>query len=180
MTAIYVAAKFEDAKLARYVMDVLEAEGYDITHDWTDESVEGLSGTEVSDVLQSAAVADIAGVQNADAVVLVHHEKLWGACWEAGAALGLDKPVIAIGAPQTPNRIFYWHPDVLHVPHLDGALALLKTLFPDCGCAECEEDFGGDVEIEEMATPPEASCPCLQCNPASGVFMLDLSKVGIA
>jgi hypothetical protein len=180
MTSVYVAAKFEEAGLARSVMNILEDQGYDITHDWTDESVEGLSGTGVANLLQEAAVDDIQGVQSSDVVVLLHNDKLWGACWEAGAALGLNKPVIVIGAHLAPERIFYWHPDVLHVPHIDGALALLKTLFPEEAVTEGEEDgralgcdgeeagcagcpCGDECEAEEIPEEIEGDCPCPGC-----------------
>lgn len=193
MASVYVVGKFEEAKLVKAVIDLLEQEGHRVTHDWTDESVEGLRGTEVTDVLQCAAIEDIQGVKNADAVITLHHDKLKGGNFEMGAALALDKPVIVVGGHQGLDQpIFYWHPDVFHVPHIDGALAMLKTLFPpetdeltfseptedeieegvafaDCGCPECVEP-----ETEE----PEP-CPCILCTPDAAVIFNPF-KIGVA
>lgn len=143
MARIYVAAKFEDALFARAVMGMLALAGHEITHDWTNETIEGKRGLEVLDTYQEAAVADADGVKTADALVLIHHDNLRGGLVELGVALGCEIPVIIVGGAGWSYPLpFYVHPDVIHVANADDALVRLEQLFPGeqcCGdCAGCK------------------------------------------
>jgi hypothetical protein len=188
MTKGYVAAKFEDRDLARAVMDVLEDSGYEITHDWTDETVEGKRGRDVADTFQEAAHDDLAGVVTADFLVLLHNDKIRGALVELGAALAADLPVIVMGA--TPNHnCFYWHSGVMHVSNIDEAIAMLGVLFPPGSEETVEEDEeeaepnpqlllyaigAAEAQKPETQKPEAPHCSCGVCN------SINLRKIGVA
>ena len=98
MSAIYVAAKYEDAPHAREVMAQLIAAGHTITYDWT-------TNEQVSD---EQAWADMEGVLNADAFVLIAEKDLnyCGALVELGMALAADIPVYVLGTALDDRCIF--------------------------------------------------------------------------
>ena len=168
MTKVYVAAKFEERELAAAVMGIFRAEGHEITHDWTGESVEGLRGTEASTLLQCCAMDDQAGAQNCDVLVLLHNDKCKGALVEMGIALGLEKPVIVVGGRLSlDTAIFYWHPDVFHVTNIDQALDLIKVLFPlEAGAAVgglFPLEAGAAVGAVDDQCGGQCPCPCPEC-----------------
>lgn len=133
MAKIYVAGRFTEKDAVKAVMRLLEEAGHEITHDWTYETVEGLTGNAVLDVFQGAADDDMKGVIDCDAFVLLHNDTCKGALVELGAALAWDKVVIIIGGRVENAPIFYWHTDVQHVADVPEALTLLGTLFPRAG-----------------------------------------------
>lgn len=87
---LYVAGKYEDKMRVREVMDQFITAGHSITYDWTTNE----------QVSQDQAMADMAGVAEADAVVLVVEKALpyAGTLVEFGIALAYGKPVYLIGS----------------------------------------------------------------------------------
>ena len=86
---VYVAAKWEDKDRARDIMYSVCYAGHTITHDWTINSVFGVT----------AAAADVNGVIAADALVaVVEREFQWKGMWvEMGIAIGYGKPIYMLG-----------------------------------------------------------------------------------
>lgn len=130
MARIYVAAKFEEAKRAREVMDLLEDHGHVISHDWTAEDATGLSGQDLEDYLSKCARQDFFGVTSADAVLLLNHGQLFGGMVEFGLALGLGKKVVVV-EPGVRDCIFWHMKEVELVANVHLALEFIDREFPD-------------------------------------------------
>jgi len=129
MANVYVAAKFEEAPLARAVMDRLEALGHVITHDWTGENSVGLSGDDLKLYLAKCARQDFFGVVAADVILVLNHDRLFGGMVETGVALGLGKPVVLVSADK--RDCIFWHlKEVRKVDDVDQALKVIENLFP--------------------------------------------------
>lgn len=138
---VYVASRFspEGIKHVREMYELLKEFGHEITHDWTQENVDGLSGGAMRGYLTSAANRDLVAVRECNALIFINIDdvRLRGAYVEFGAALGLGKHVIVVGA--TPGTlempgscIFFMLPYVYKVQTKEEAVAILGTL-------ECQE-----------------------------------------
>jgi len=94
---IYVAGKFEEWQTVREVQQFLREMGHEITFDWTEEAAKR-KGTYVfeSDKLTNAE-ADLTGVEEADALIAIAHDDLYGTLIEIGMALADDTPVYLVG-----------------------------------------------------------------------------------
>jgi nucleoside 2-deoxyribosyltransferase len=103
---VYVATKFENGPRARQVMDALEAQGFEITYDWTPELGE----------TREQAVADVDGVRTADVLVVLMEENYdyQGTLIEIGIALGAERPVLIVGDAYD-HAVFFKHPLVRRV-----------------------------------------------------------------
>jgi hypothetical protein len=132
MARIYVAAKFEEAKRAREVMDLLEARGHVVSHDWTSESVQGLAGQDLEDYLSKCARQDFFGVTSADAVLVLNHDKLFGGMVEFGVALSLGKKIVVV-EPGVRDCIFWHMKEVQLVANVHLALEFIDKEFPVAG-----------------------------------------------
>lgn len=111
----YVATKFENLEAARDTMIELVQHGHEITHDWTTYQQES----------PSAAVDDINGVIDADALIVLMEKDLpyQGTLFEIGCALGQHIPVYVIGhAPMTQTLFIRFHPLVTNVDSLQEVL----------------------------------------------------------
>lgn len=100
---IYVATKYEEWPRARDVAALLETWGHEITFKWW----------EVQAPLKDKAQMDLAGVQAADALVVIFEQDLpyRGAFVEFGAALGAGKPIFVLGnAIDDQMCVFVAHP----------------------------------------------------------------------
>jgi nucleoside 2-deoxyribosyltransferase len=105
---VFVSGKVGDEADARRVMDILRALGHDLTFDWT--AIPHLQPyDDNADAAARAAVLEVRGVQEADALVLVAHERGVGMYVELGIALGLGKKVYVITA-QPSRTMFFHHP----------------------------------------------------------------------
>lgn len=129
---VYVAGRWLRRAEAWDVMRSLEARGHRITHDWTvKEDNLGMSDVERSDYYALCAAADVDGVLDADAFVLLHDPGCRGAFVELGIALAHGVKVIVVGGgtcPVTTAPIFYWLPEVQHVGTVDEALDAVDAL----------------------------------------------------
>lgn len=127
---VYVAAKWEERERARNFMRSVRLLGHVITHDWTHETDEGLSGAGRHRYLGSCATSDLQAVRDCDVLVLLHNPQCRGAYVELGIALGLAKVVIVVGSPRLESAehlpVFYWLPSVLHAALEHTALAALS------------------------------------------------------
>jgi len=127
---VYVIGKFERKFEVRQIIKDLEEAGHVITEDWTEgEDATHLMGTERIACLRRSAEADKRGVQEAEAVIILHHDQLCGGLVEAGMAIGAGKLVLVISeAKPTARRqpIFYWLPEVRFFESREGAVSFLN------------------------------------------------------
>ncbi|MBI2063725.1 MAG: hypothetical protein HYT65_01895 [Candidatus Yanofskybacteria bacterium] len=99
MAKIYVAGK--NLARARLLMDMLRGRGHEITYDWaTSFSAENPN---------EKAVEELEAVRKADMVIYLWEFDQESARYEAGMAMGLGKPIIVSGGP---NSFFFKLPDV--------------------------------------------------------------------
>lgn len=107
MERIYVAGKFEEVVAVRAAQQALIARGYDITHDWTHESSAGLEGERLETFLTGCATDDYNGVADADAILVLNHDRAFGAMVEMGIALARGIPVFVVGYKIRDNIFFH-------------------------------------------------------------------------
>jgi nucleoside 2-deoxyribosyltransferase len=115
---IYIAANYAYDRLpAQDLARILAAEGHTITQDWWSQSGQGL---------EAAAINDLAGIDAADAIVmLMDRPREFRGVWvEMGCALAGGKQVIQIG-PYGAACVFSAHPLVRRVDTVDEVIALL-------------------------------------------------------
>jgi nucleoside 2-deoxyribosyltransferase len=107
MSKIYVATSFANIPEARDVMSLLREVGHDITWDWTSEALDPSWPKAQQDAyLQKCGAADYQGVVNADALVLINHDKARDAMTEFGVAIGLGRPVFVL-YPERRSSVFF-------------------------------------------------------------------------
>lgn len=94
---VYVAAKWEEKKKANSAQAMLSIRGHHITFDWT--TGDGSNKTK-------EAKTDYQGVVDADAVLVLNHEKLFGGATEMGIAIGRNIPVYVVN-PEIRDNIFF-------------------------------------------------------------------------
>lgn len=128
---LYVAGKFEERARVSQFIHAARIEGHTITHDWTHETSEGLTGNERRTYLRSCAEDDRRGAQACEVLVVFHHPRGRGLFVELGLALAARKPVILVGWEDTEEDIspciFYYLHEVIFVKSERGALDALKA-----------------------------------------------------
>lgn len=108
---IYVAGKFEETDAVRNIQATLRQAGHTITHDWTGENPENRTGKELADFLKECARKDLVGVINADVLVLLNHDRAFGAMTEFGIALANRIPVLILRSEIRDNIFYNLGPD---------------------------------------------------------------------
>lgn len=126
---VYVASPFEDWRYAQEAMAALREAGHVITCDWTVEAVKYPPGDpEPSpEVRKGAAIADLAGVANADFVLALtspSKEKGCGMWTEVGYAIGRGVPFGTVGEMR--NRSVFCELAAFQVKTVPMAVELLK------------------------------------------------------
>jgi hypothetical protein len=107
MSKLYVATSFSNIPEARDVMSILREVGHDITWDWTGEALDPSWPKSQQDAyLQQCGARDYQGVVDADALVLINHDKARDAMAEFGVALGLGRPVFVL-YPERRSSVFF-------------------------------------------------------------------------
>ena len=131
---VYVAGKWIEAPVINAVQARLVSMGHTITHDWT--AVEGIGQRDIMtdeerNVYRAhCAQLDIAGVQNADAVLALMLDSTYpyrGTFTEIGCALGLGKWVIIVcpdNSYSCTTNCFFHHPTIIRVNTIEKALTL--------------------------------------------------------
>jgi hypothetical protein len=115
----YIASKLENAPAVRSLRDRLLTLGWSVTYDWT---VHGSVQREGADVIQIVALAEAAGVEAAD-VVIVLLPGGRGTHTELGMAIALKKKIVLCGLLERDfgddgNTVaFYHHPQVQFFHH---------------------------------------------------------------
>jgi nucleoside 2-deoxyribosyltransferase len=114
MAKLYVASN--EIERAVEVVKLLQAHGHTITYDWFTAYSE--------DDQKQKAHDEREGVRNADILVYLWEAKQESARYEAGMAMGLGKPIIAVGH----EAFFFLLPEVTCVKNDDDILEALEKL----------------------------------------------------
>lgn len=102
-----------------------EASGHVLTERWWEvEGSADYSNPKHYGMYEDRAVADFMGVVNADAVVVINHEKSEGKAVEMGFAIALFKPIILVGPP---SNLFHFMPSVHQVKDVRAAIKSLAV-----------------------------------------------------
>ena len=120
---VYVAGKFEEKEAVRAAQAALRARGHIISYDWTEHEIATADHA-------ACAEADLNGVLDADALLLLWHPSLRGGLVELGAALCSCVYVIVVGCPplhEQPN-VFFHHLGVRHVATVEDAVAWIEAM----------------------------------------------------
>jgi hypothetical protein len=130
---IYVAGRWTRKEEVRDVQDALRLQGHAITHDWTaaDDPPAHWTDEKKAAYLGDQAGADLRGVLDADAVVILHDDTGRGLFVEFGAALASSRRplIVVIGAPEHVGAcVFYFLGCVERVPDAASAVAYLRAL----------------------------------------------------
>lgn len=134
---IYVAGKWEQRGMIAEHIRILKCLGYQVTHNWTTESDEGLEGENRENYLRSCAEDDLEGVLRADVILVFHHPQGQGLFVETGVALATRRiPVLVLGDDAGRAPIFYHLPQVKRLGTWDETLRELARL--------AEQPDGGD------------------------------------
>ena len=128
---IYVAGK--NLERARSMMDLLLKNGHTITFDWITDIENEINPTQKARDERKA-------VKQADVLVYLWEGDQESARYEAGMAMGLNKPIIVSGFPKK-NSFFLSLPEIISVSSDDEILASLKSLEKQNMTQE-ERDFG--------------------------------------
>ena len=137
---VYVASKFENTDAVRALQTQLREWGYEITHDWTHED---LAAAQDVDLALRCAIADVEGVETADALVLIMHPNMKGAWVEFGIAVALFIPIIVVGRSPRFECIFERLPGVFHVDSPSEVLGVLEQINDPAPIAESLNRRGG-------------------------------------
>jgi hypothetical protein len=104
--SVYVATAFSNRVMAQVAIDLLKRRGFEISHDWTNESMDGKEGAALSRYLRRCAHDDVNGVLEADLIFFINHRLARGACVELGIAIGQMKPII-VADVEAQHNIFF-------------------------------------------------------------------------
>lgn len=127
---VYVAGKFEEVEAVRAAQSLLQDAGFRITHDWTGESTAGKTSEEIGPFLEVCAENDYVGVTEADAVLLLNHDRAFGAMVEMGMAIARGIPVFVVGHKIRDNIFFHLNSDfgVYLFDAVDDAVEAIKEM----------------------------------------------------
>lgn len=122
---IYVVGKFEDVYEVRKVMHFLEGRGHEITHDWTPMNDSAIEGAERLDYRRACAHADIVGVVEAEAILVLNHPNLHGGMLEIGYALAIARPIYLVDRAAR-DSVFFEIADVHTCANLADAITQME------------------------------------------------------
>jgi hypothetical protein len=128
---VYVASSFSRKDDVRAMQELLRAEGHEITYDWTPEDASGLAGVDLYEALLGGAERDYAGVRDAEVLVVLHDDRGRGMATEFGIAIGLDKPIVVVGARVAQGEmrnVFYYLTGVIHADTPNEARGVVRQL----------------------------------------------------
>lgn len=121
---LFVTGKAGEEQKAREVMQLLRKAGHEITFDWT--TIPHLKPYDQNiHESRQAALLEARGVLEADAIVLLAHERGVGMYVELGMAIAKNKPVYVIG--DVAPTMFLFHPIVIRFKDLTEVLRHLEN-----------------------------------------------------
>ena len=133
MNKAYVGTSLMEKDQARYIIKLLEDNGYTITYDWTTHG--RLTNIEE---LKECCYKEINGVKECD-LFFMYFPARFGTHVELGIALALDKQIILVVDKTNPNfsnsnfeeKTFYQADTVIRFDNLQSAVAYAKSLIKD-------------------------------------------------
>lgn len=125
---IYIAAPWADKDQMPRIAAAFEAAGQEITHKWWE--VENLPEAERSpELLRNQADSDVQGVVDAKVLVLLNTSKSEGKATEQGIAIGLDKPIVAVGKlGALSQNVFHYLPRYHWVDDIPSAIQAVRLM----------------------------------------------------
>lgn len=125
---VYIAAPWVDRANMPEISQRLEARGHLITHKWW-EAEDTPEGVRADSVLRQQAINDVAGVKNADIVLVINTAKSEGKSLEQGIAIADNKPIIIVGKlGEHSKNVFHYLDNYRWVYTVDHALEILDTI----------------------------------------------------
>ncbi len=149
---IYVASQHNNREATRAAQTKFVAAGHTITHDWTACELSQHPEQERNQRLTEFAEADLKGVRDCDACVVLAHPGMSATLSEMGMAIALRKIVIVVDCEKDgcPFNVFYYLPSVQHVFSVDDAVfALGQHMTPVVPVAPTVDEFVGQLRLVE-------------------------------
>lgn len=146
--SVYVAGKFEETAAVRAVQQRVRDLGCSISHDWTGEDPAGRTGAELEAFLAGCAQADMDGVLDADLIIVLNHDRLFGGAVEMGMALAYGKIVMVIGPQVRDNIFFHLASGPLLYPDAETCLQALECMVEDVKALETMVDLAELTKVE--------------------------------
>ncbi len=116
----FVSGKVDVEGDVRSVMKALQAAGHEITFDWT--TIDHLRPyDENAGACREAAVEESHGVEEADVLIVLSHERGVGMYVELGIAIGFGVPVRVVTDVES-RTMFFHHPLVKKVDSVEEIL----------------------------------------------------------
>lgn len=160
---IYVATAFGNKAEAQELMKILRALQHEITHDWTNETLDpSLSKEQQTEFLYKCGEADARGVFAADLLVLINHPECNDAKTEFGMAIGAGKPVVVLH-PGRRGSVFFGHVLVTLCESLDEVLGAITLEESRTWCISKERRDRIGAIVNKIGQPPPTKvprCPC--------------------
>lgn len=148
---IYVAAKFEDKELTKYVQRQLRGLGHTITCDWTSNDDTGLIGEAKKRYWTQSAMEDLAGARDCDLFFLITHPSGRGSMTELGISAVMNRQIVIVN-PQLCVNVFFHLPWVKHVQTVDEGIAYVQEL----GKNQTLESSGISIQFSPLTLPSTA------------------------
>jgi len=127
---VYIAAPWVRKAEALETQEKCEAAGLEVTSCWIKYHPEVLIGSNTPEelsMLSEQAEADLADLEDADAVIYLNLQKSEGKATELGYAVALNKFIILVGDRK--NNIFLHLPEVIKVDTIEEAITFLQRYF---------------------------------------------------
>lgn len=151
---VYVAGRFTEKLRVRSVMDTLEADGHEITSDWTNEEDNPVNyRTDVSPeiardfYMQECAEKCVQGVLDADVVLALNHPTAGGMFVEVGMAIAYGKKIIVVG-PKVRDTPFWYLQGITHAETDEEAIFEVSSY----------EEYGTEYSPDQyVENPPDSA-----------------------
>lgn len=113
----FVSGKAGDDGATKALMEALRNSGHEITFDWT--TIEHLRPYDKNAIAcRETAISESCGVEKADVLVIVAHDKGVGMYVELGIAIGVGIPIRVVTKVES-RTMFFHHPLVKKVSTID-------------------------------------------------------------
>ncbi len=100
---VYVASAFGNKSEVKLVQNKLIEMGYVLSHDWSNNTFDGLEGQALEDYRERCSDEDVLGVFNSDLLFMIQHGDGCASQSEMGMAIAWGKPVIIIHSDRKQN-----------------------------------------------------------------------------
>lgn len=98
--SIYIASALENYLIVRRLQERFQANGVQLSYDWTRQNKDGLPLETTPERLRTAGIAELSGVIKADAILMIMPANR-GSHFEVGCGYMLRKPIVILDADTT-------------------------------------------------------------------------------